>query len=65
MSAWSKDELREIAEADDLHVSLFRDDGVTDDRSAAYCRRRPRFNQTVAALCPRGRIASKFAITIH
>ena len=36
-----------------------------DDRSAAYCRRRPRFNQTVAALCPRGRIASKFAITIH
>src|ERR1700686_1194361 len=38
---------------------------AADDRSAAYCRRRPRFNQTVAALCPRGRIASKFAITIH
>ena len=29
MSAWSKDELRKIAEADDLHVSAFRDDGVT------------------------------------
>ena len=26
-------------------------------------RRRPRLNQTVAALCPRGRIASKFSIT--
>jgi len=36
-----------------------------DDRSAANCRRHPRFNQTVAALCPRGRIASKFAITIY
>jgi hypothetical protein len=36
-----------------------------DDRSAAYCRHRPRFNQTVAALRARGRIASKFAITIH
>ena len=29
MSAWSKDELRRIAEADDLHVSPFREDGVT------------------------------------
>jgi hypothetical protein len=38
---------------------------AADDRSAAYCRRRPRFKQTVAALCPRGTIASKFAITIH
>ena len=38
---------------------------MPDDRSAAYCRRRPRFNQPVAARCPRGRIASKFAITIH
>jgi transposase InsO family protein len=35
------------------------------DRQASVYRRRPRFNQTVAALCPRGRIASKFAITIH
>ncbi len=29
MSAWSEDELRKIAEADDLHISPFRDDGVT------------------------------------
>jgi hypothetical protein len=29
MSTWSKDELRKIAEADDLHVSPFREDGVT------------------------------------
>ena len=26
---WSKEELRKIAEADDLHISPFRDDGVT------------------------------------
>jgi hypothetical protein len=29
MTTWSKDELREIAEADDLHISPFREDGVT------------------------------------
>jgi hypothetical protein len=29
MKAWSKDELRRIAEADDLHISPFREDGVT------------------------------------
>ncbi len=29
MSTWSKDELRKIAEADDLHVSPLRQDGVT------------------------------------
>jgi hypothetical protein len=29
MSTWSKDELRNIAEADDLHISPFREDGVT------------------------------------
>src|SRR6516165_11337021 len=29
MSTWSKDELRKIAEADDLHVSPFREDGMT------------------------------------
>jgi hypothetical protein len=29
MATWSKDELRKIAEADDLHISPFRDDGVT------------------------------------
>jgi hypothetical protein len=29
MTAWSKDELRKIAAADDLHVSPFREDGVT------------------------------------
>ncbi len=29
MTAWSKDELRKIAEADDLHISPFRGDGVT------------------------------------
>lgn len=27
--AWSKGELRRIAEADDLHISPFREDGVT------------------------------------
>jgi len=29
MTTWSKDELRKIAEADDLHVSPLRKDGVT------------------------------------
>src|SRR5881409_3282163 len=29
MSTWSKDELTKIAEADDLHISPFREDGVT------------------------------------
>ena len=29
MNAWSKDELRKIAETDDLHISPFREDGVT------------------------------------
>jgi hypothetical protein len=29
MISWSKDELRKIAEADDLHISPFRDGGVT------------------------------------
>ena len=29
MTTWSKDELRKIAEADDLHISPFRVDGVT------------------------------------
>jgi hypothetical protein len=29
MAAWSKDELRKIAETDDLHISPFRVDGVT------------------------------------
>jgi len=29
MATWSKDALRKIAEADDLHISPFRDDGVT------------------------------------
>ena len=29
MTIWSKDELRKIAEADDLHISPFRDDGIT------------------------------------
>jgi len=29
MTAWSKEELRRIAEADDLHISPFREDGVT------------------------------------
>ena len=29
MSAWLKDELQKIAEADDLHISPFREDGVT------------------------------------
>ena len=29
MSTWSKEELRRIAETDDLHVSPFREDGKT------------------------------------
>ena len=29
MSTWSKEELHKIAEADDLHISPFRNDGVT------------------------------------
>jgi len=29
MTRWSKDELRKIAEADDLHISPFREDGMT------------------------------------
>jgi hypothetical protein len=29
MTTWSKDELGRIAEADDLHISPYRDDGVT------------------------------------
>jgi hypothetical protein len=29
MTRWSKDELRQVAESDDLHVSPFREDGVT------------------------------------
>lgn len=29
MNSWSRDELRKIAEADDLHISPFREDGKT------------------------------------
>lgn len=29
MSKWQKDELSKIAEADDLHIAPFREDGVT------------------------------------
>ena len=29
MSTWSKDELRKIADSDDLHISPFREDGTT------------------------------------
>ncbi|HKC66551.1 MAG TPA: DUF2255 family protein [Pyrinomonadaceae bacterium] len=29
MNTWSKDELRKISEADDLHISPLREDGVT------------------------------------
>jgi hypothetical protein len=29
MTPWSKDELSKIAEADDLHIAPFREDGVT------------------------------------
>ena len=29
MTDWKKDELRKITEADDLHISPFREDGVT------------------------------------
>jgi hypothetical protein len=29
MGTWSQDELRKIAESDDLHISPFREDGLT------------------------------------
>jgi hypothetical protein len=29
MSTWSSDELRQLAETDDLHISPLRDDGTT------------------------------------
>ena len=29
MSTWPQEELRRVAESDDLHISPFRDDGVT------------------------------------
>ena len=29
MTTWSQDELREIVEADDLHVAPYREDGET------------------------------------
>jgi hypothetical protein len=29
MAAWSNDELQKIAQSDDLHISPFREDGVT------------------------------------
>jgi hypothetical protein len=29
MNTWPKDELRKIAEADDLHIGPFREDGKT------------------------------------
>jgi hypothetical protein len=29
MATWSKEELRKTAEADDLHISPFREDGLT------------------------------------
>jgi hypothetical protein len=29
MSTWQKDEIKKIAESDDLHISPFRDDGTT------------------------------------
>ena len=29
MGAWLKEELRKIGETDDLHISPFREDGVT------------------------------------
>ena len=29
ITTWSKDELHKIVQADDLHISPFRDDGVT------------------------------------
>jgi hypothetical protein len=30
MGSWPKDELQRVAEADDLRISPFREDGVTD-----------------------------------
>jgi len=31
MREWNKDELHKIAEADDLHISPFREDGASAD----------------------------------
>ena len=45
MITWSKEELRKIAAADDLHISPFREDGVSyghPDLDLVRCsRRRP------------------------
>jgi hypothetical protein len=38
MTTWSKDELRKIAEADDLHISPFREDGADNSTT---CGARP------------------------
>ncbi len=42
MTTWSKDELRKIAGTDDLHISQFREDGVTygTPRRGLVCRGR-------------------------
>ena len=32
MTLWSMGELRKIAEADDLHIAPFREDGMTFER---------------------------------
>jgi hypothetical protein len=37
MSAWSKDELRKIVGIDDLHISPFREDGVTYGAQDGEC----------------------------
>ncbi len=37
MMTWSKDELRKIAEADDLHIAPFREDGVTRGTPTWIC----------------------------
>jgi hypothetical protein len=35
---WPADELRKIAETDDLHISPFREDGVRDGTPPLYLR---------------------------
>ena len=46
MSTWSKDELGKIAQADDLHISPFREDGRTYNTG---CNRRKSPTGSVAA----------------
>jgi len=39
MATWAQEELRKIAEADDLHIVPFRDDGMTYGTPTWICNR--------------------------